>query len=417
MEGDPIVGGAMAIEGSEIIDIGKESDLLARYPGAQREDYINHVLMPGLINAHTHLDMSHHKNYPFDPVRTLGADTPFVDWLISSIDYKKRTSPERMREAVEEGLDACIESGTTCVGDMGSFEGIFHSLEQKGVRAVIFPEVLSYDSAVAKDLYEMAMAIVDKYSDFDSDLVSVGVAPYSPYTVSRNILKIMAKYVQGANIPLMMHVAESFSEMEFFYNSTGDIATKLFPVIGWGEDLPPAFRKTPVEYLDEVGFLAASPILACCVQMTPGDIDRLVKNKVKMVWCPRSNYYLKQGLAPLKQLKAKNVLLSLGTDGLASTNTLSLWDELRFAMEVSGGQGGRFSAEELLKMVTIQAARVLNLEAEVGSLSVGKKADYILVDASTCPENENIFSHLIQNTKSYHIHQVVVNGEVLKTVN
>ena len=86
-------------------------------------------------------------------------------------------------------------------------------------------------------------------------------------------------------------------------------------------------------------------------------------------------------------------------------------------MEVSGGQGGRFSAEELLKMVTIQAARVLNLEAEVGSLSVGKKADYILVDASTCPENENIFSHLIQNTKSYHIHQVVVNGEVLKTVN
>src|SRR3990167_5327997 len=217
---DPLMDGAIAVENGEIIDVGKEEELLARYEDPLHEDYPNHILMPGLINAHTHLDMSLHKNFPFDPVRSVAVDVNFIDWLISCIEYKRSARADRLRQAVEEGIKACLESGTTCVGDMGSFEGIFQSLEQAGLRAVVFPEVLSYDPRVTKDLFESALAIVEKYIEYDSDLISVGVGPYSPYTLSRNILKIMSQYSRSAQIPIMIHAAESFSEMEFFYNST-----------------------------------------------------------------------------------------------------------------------------------------------------------------------------------------------------
>lgn len=415
MDGDPVVDGAIAVEGGEIIDVGLEQQLLARFPNALHEDHPNHVLMPGLINAHTHLDMTFHKNFPFDPVRSLGVEVNYVDWLLSCIDYKKRTAPERLREAVEEGLSNCIESGTTCVADMGSYDGIFQSLAQTGIRAVIFPEVLSYDSYVAKDLFETALAIVEKYMDYDSERIGVGMGPYSPYTLSRNILRILSQYCKGANLPIMMHAAESFSEMEFFYNSTGDIASRLFPNIGWGDNLPPAHHKTPIEYLDGIEFLAAGPILAGCVHATEADIERLATRGAKVAWCPRSSDYLKLGRANIVAMHQKNIPIALGTDGISSVNTLSLWDEMRFAFEIAGNKG--LTGRDILAMTTSNAAQILGLADEIGTLAIGKKSDYLVLDAKSLPEDGDLFSNLIQHTKNYHVQKVVVGGDVLKRVN
>lgn len=417
MKEAPLMGGAIAIENGEIIDVGKEEDLLARYPNAERSDFPEHVLMPGLINSHIHLDMTHHRNFPADPVRSIAIEPNFVNWLLSCIDYKKKSSPEKIRASVEEGMDHCIESGTTCIADMGAFDGISQSLEEKGLRAVIFPEMISYDSLIAKDLYETALAIIEKYLDQNSDLIHVGVAPYSPYTLSRNILKIMAQYSRASSLPLTIHVAESFSEMEFFYNSSGDIATKLFPNIGWGEDLPPAFRKTPIEYLDEISFLESKPLLAGCVQVTKTDIERIAKNKASIVWTPRSLNYLKQGDFPLKNIKDQNVKLSLGTNGLASTNTLSLWDELRAALSFSKTKNKVYSAKELLEMATINAAEALGLQEETGSLEQGKRADYIIVSLDEFPKDGDLYTYLIEKTKTYHVQKVVVDGRILKSLN
>lgn len=414
MDQDLIVGGAIAIDQNEIIDVGSEKELLKRYPHAETINHPNHVLMPGLINSHTHLDMGGHINYPLDPVRNMGINPQFIDWLLTCLQYKCDASSEVLREAVSQGIDDCIESGTTTIGDMGNFEGIFQCLEQKGLRAVIFPELLSFDSEVAFEIYETAMAIVEKYLDEDSDLISVGVGPYSPYTLSRNILKIMSGYCQSAGLPLAMHVSQSFSEVEFFYNSTGDIATHLFPNIGWGDNLPPAFHKTPIEYLKEIEFLTAKPILIGCVQATPKELDCIKKTGTKIIWTPRTNHYLNLGDFPLGKILDRDISISIATDGLSSNNSLSLWDEMRFAKKQADNFGVTLDGKKILEMVTMNAAHNLSLSEEVGSLSIGKKADYIVIKVNDKLNENNIHDELINQTKNYLVQKVVVSGETLK---
>lgn len=416
MDLNPISDGAMVVEEDKIIAVGKKVDLAKEYPNAKPEDYPNHVLMPGLINAHVHLEMSRHRDYPFDPVRSIAMEVNFVEWLIGCLEYKKTNPPQNFSQAITEGLEACIESGTTCVGDMGSFEGIFEILKGQGLRGVIFPELIVYDSHVAQDLYQSALALIEKYENFDSGLITMGLAPYSPYTLSRNILKIVAEHCRSSDIPLMLHAAESFSEVEFFYNSSGDIADRYFKYTGWGENLPPNFKKTPLEYLHDISFLKAQPILIGCVHATPTDLDRIAAASAKVVVSPRANKYLQVGEVPLSSMIEKNICVALGTDGIASTNTLSLWDELRFVLEkLNEENANKIKGKNLLEMVTKNAAKVLGLGDSVGTLTPEKKADYIVVDASDFPPKGDLYSNLIQTTKSYHVKKVVVNGKTLKS--
>ena len=410
MDAPPIADGGIVVEDDKIIAVGPKSDLQNQYKIEDKEDYPRHVLMPGLINAHTHLDMTFHKNYLMDPVRQLGVNVDFVEWLIQCIEYKKKASPMKLKEAVEEGLASCIETGTTCLADQGGFEGIFETVKKSGVRAVVFPELISYDGKVSQDLFESGLALVEKYADDESDLIHIGLAPYAPYAISKNILRLAAAHCRANRVPLMLQTAESFQEIEFFYNSSGDISDKLFPYFGWDEK-PPNFKKTPVEYLDEIKFLEAKPILVGCVQATKSDLDRIAKAGARVVLSPRSNHYLQLGEAPLAAMKEKGICLALGTEGLHSNATLSLWDEMRF---LDGS--GTFSGEDLLAMVTRNAAQALGLDGEIGTLAPGKKADYIVVDASEIPSTGDLCSNLIRTTKTYHIKKTAVNGKTLKGV-
>lgn len=414
MDRDPIVDGAVAIEADEIIDVGREEDLLRRYQGASHEDYSNHAIMPGLINCHTHLDMSFFKNYPFDPVRNEGLDVNFVDWLLSCIQYKKSVKQTDQHQAVEWAVDECLQSGTTCVADMSTYEGIFSILEQKNMRAVLFPEVLSIDNDVAKDLFESAMAIIEKYMDCDSELIYVGAGPYSPYTLSRNILRIMSQYSQSSGIPIMIHAAESFSEMEFFHNSSGDIATHLFPNIGWDE-LPPEHKKTPIQHLSQIGFLDAAPLLVGCTQVTPKDLDHIAYTGSKVVITSRSHMHLQQGKVAYKDMVEKRILTVLGTDGIPSVENLSLWDEMR-AFVSQHNDSIHLTGREVLSMVTNRAATALGLDNEIGTIEKGKKADLILVDISAIPQEGDYLMNIIHSINNYHIKSVMIGGRNVKSI-
>lgn len=413
MTGEPIVDGAVAVENGEIIDVGQEEDLLKRYTGATCEDYPNHVIMPGLINCHTHLDMSFFKDFPGDPVRAPESQVNYVDWLLANIAYKKNVTPEEQKEAISWALDECIQSGTTCVGDMSSYEGIFYLLEQKGIRAVLFPEVLSIDNAVTKDLFEAAMAVIERYMDYDSDLISVGVGPYSTYTLSRNLLRIMSQFSRSAEIPLMIHAADSFSEMEFFHDSTGDIASKLFPNIGWDE-LPPEHRKTPLKHLFNIGFLEAQPIIVGCTQATESDLDQLALTGSKVIITPRSHDNLQQGKAPYHRLKSKRIHTALGTDGIPSVQNLSLWDEMRAFVDMNRDQG--ITGQEVLELCTTKAAGILGLQDEVGHIKKGMRADLILVELDGISTQGDLMLNMIENVNNYHIKSVMINGTNVKTM-
>ncbi|EKD42123.1 MAG: amidohydrolase, partial [uncultured bacterium] len=187
-------------------------------------------------------------------------------------------------------------------------------------------------------------------------------------------------------------------------------ATKLFPNVGWGEDLPPAFRKSPIAYLDEIEFLGAKPILVGCVQMSPTDMDRMAAKGAKVVWCPRSNDYLKLGTAPIDKMRKHKIPVALGTEGLASTNTLSLWDEMRFARKVFPNLSG----EELLRMATVEGARVLGLLDVVGTLAIGKKADYLVVNVEA--DASHVYEALLESGHDYRVNKVVVQGRTLKNI-
>lgn len=418
MNQPPLMGGAIVVDQNEIIDVGLEESMVQRYPHAQRENFEHHVIIPGLINAHTHLDMSLNKNFVQDPVRSVTGSVNYIQWVRSCIDYKKNCNPEQERDAVLEGLTQVIDSGTTCIGDMGSYEGVFNQIENAGLRAVIFPELISYDSYVAKDLFETAMALVEKYTEIDNDLIQVGAGPYSAYTLSRNILRIMAQYCRTSHLPLMIHVAESFAEVEFFYDSTGDIADQLFPIIGWGEDLPPAFRKTPIHYLYDIGFLDAQPLLVGCVHLTDQDQKRIAFKKAKVVWCPRSQKYLRLGRAPIADLLDKKITVALGTDGLSSNNNLSLWDEMRQALDdLQEIYDHDKLGHEIFRMVTTQAAKALGLENEVGELRAGFSADYAVVNISEYSGKGDLYRFLIEHTQNSSVQKSVVGGQTLKRMN
>ncbi|MBF0104972.1 MAG: amidohydrolase family protein [Deltaproteobacteria bacterium] len=415
MTGEPFVDGAVALEGDEIIDAGKEQDLLKRYGfNAPEEDYPHHAIMPGLINCHTHLDMSFYKNFPCDPVRNEGGVVNFIEWLMGCINYKKNISPSEQRMAVEWAVDECISAGTTCIADMSSYEGIFSILEQKNVRAILFPEVLSINNEVAKDLFESAMAIIDKYSRDDSESIRVGAGPYSTYTLSRNILKIMSQFSRSSDIPLMIHAAESFPEMEFFHNSSGEIASSLFPTIGWDE-LPPEHQRTPIQHLSQIGFLSAAPLLVGCTQVTQTDLDHIAQTGSKVVITPRSHMYLQQGIAPYKEMAQKHILTVLGTDGIPSVDTLSLWDDMR-AFIRQHSDATHLTGFGVLSMVTSHAAKALGLENEIGTIEKGKKADLILLDCSAISEEGDFLLNLVNSITNTDIISVMVDGRNTKSV-
>lgn len=413
----PITDGAIVVDHGEILDVGKKADMIARYPNSLVEEHPQHILLPGLVNAHTHLEMTQHKNFPFDPVRSMALDVSFVDWLLSYIDYKKNTTPQQKREAIKLGVEALIESGTTCAADMGSFEGMFQVLEEAGLRSVIFPEMMFYDNYAAQDLFETAMALIEKYMDYESDLISVGVGPYSAYLLSRNILRIMSQYGKMSSLPVKIHAAESFEEMEFFYNATGDMATRLFPNLGWAQNLPPAFGKTPIRYLDDIGFLEAAPLIVGCNHATDDDISRLAHNHAKVVWCPRSDNFLKKPAPPISKLMEKQITIALGTEGISSVNNLSMWDELRMAKEISRAQKWNLNSRELLEMATLKGAASLGLDSEIGSLTKGKRADYILISAKNLKKGADVHDFLIDNTKTFDVEKVVINGRTVKILN
>lgn len=415
MEGDMLVDGAIAIENGEIIDVGREQDLITRYTADIHEDYPNHVIMPGLINCHMHLDLSFFKDFAQDPVRPKGNRVNFVDWLMSCIEYKKKVSASQVKLAVEWGIDECIQAGTTCVADMSSYEGIFRTLEQKNMRAVIFPEILCIDNDVSKGLFESALAIIEKYIDDDSDLIHVGAGPYSPYTLSRNLLRIMSQYSRSSDIPIMMHVAESFSEMEFFHNSKGDIASKLFPQSAW-EDLPPELQRTPVQHLANIGFLAASPLLVGCTQVTNQDLASIAQSGSKIIITPRSHENLGQGVVPYKEIKARHIFTGLGTDGIPSVDTLSLWDEMR-AFVRQHENTLPLTGHEVLSMVTTRAAATLGLSEQIGSIAKGKRADLILLDCSDIQPEGDFAMNLIKAINNYHVKSVMINGQNVKSMN
>lgn len=406
-------GKAIATELGKIIAIGTPAELREKYPDAEFKDFKNSILMPGLVNAHSHLDLVTFYDAT-RPADDLQMDPPdFIQNLISTIDFKSETDPSVVINGIQKGIARLIETGVTCVGDMTHFEGTFKLLRETGLRAVVYPEILAGRGEAAQHSFEVALALAEKYTDATHDRIRVGLGPYAPYLLSRNLLKVISRHAKETSIPLMMHAAESFAEMEFFFDSQGQIATDVFPSLGW-KDLPPEQRKTPISYLAEIGFFEAPTTIVGGLHLSGQDFSLLARNLVKVVICPTSNRAMKHGAFPMGKFSEHGVPMGIGTEGWHSRLGFNMWEEVR--QIIVKGCDPLPTPKEALKMATLGSAMALGLDHLIGTLEEGKKADFIVI---TKPElmdkrGDEFYADLVNSTDPQHIKLVVVNGKILK---
>jgi cytosine/adenosine deaminase-related metal-dependent hydrolase len=425
---EPLFHGALAVDGGQIVQVGPLHSLRERYPGAEEVAFESSVILPGLVNAHTHLDLTAFPTDQFGQKTLNLAEIPqiktdFLEWLCGVIKYRRSVVHQALADAIREGVDRCLRSGTTTIGEISTLDGEFSLLDKSGLRAVLFPEIISYDAERAQDSFETAVGLIEEFQERlqeDSavgSLMRIGLSPHAPYTVSRPLLKIIQQYASESRVNVQIHVAESFSEMEFFFDGGGAIAEKLFPFVGWGRFPAPCVRKTPIEYLDSIGFLRCRPTLIHCVQVSDADLERLEREQCPVVFCPRSNHFLRVGEVPYRRFEGKKIPLALGTDGLASNASLSMWDEMRFLKKQVQRRKDAppvFASREILRMATMGSAEALGLDHVIGSLQEGKAADFIVVRVKEDDLTEKtLFDHLIDTTHDVDIQCVAVNGRIL----
>ena len=368
MTSPPIEDGALSVEDGIILEVGRREELLKRYPSLPVEDLGEAAILPGLVNVHTHLELTALHSLP---------KGPFLDWLLSLIEAKQGLDEGFFKRSASQGIDMLLRTGTTSVGEVTSAGASFPALKASGLRGIVYYEVLGLDPERAEAIAEGAGEKVEAMRRAAGGLLKIGLSPHAPYSLSERLLDLLSQLAQRLQLPLAVHLAETAEEAAYIRHGAGPILERLLPAKAGREGPSHSSRgETPVQFLARHGLLSPSTLAIHAVHIGEGDRDLLASHGVSIAHCPRSNHFLQVGVAPLPAYLTKGMRVGLGTDSLASNESLSLWDEMRFALEL---HGGRVPAEELLRMATLGGAEALGLLKEIGSLEPGKRADLIAV--------------------------------------
>jgi 5-methylthioadenosine/S-adenosylhomocysteine deaminase len=390
-QGTEITSGTVAINEEKITAVGS-ADEYSDWKASHIIDARGGIIMPGLVNTHTHASMTW--------FRGLADDLQLMTWLNDHIfpaEAKLDTSKVYLGAML-----ACAEmimSGTTCFCDMYLFEdAVARAAKDAGMRAVVGEVLYDFNSPNYGPIekgFEYTETLIDRWKH--DPLISIAVEPHSTYLCGPKLLRKAFSITQAHGLPLVIHLAESKSEIE---------------------EVKKRYHRTPVEHLAEIGVLAPT-VLAChCVELTDEDITLLRRFDVKVSHNPESNMKLASGVAPIPQLLKNGICVGLGTDGCASNNNLDLFLEMDTAAKlhkVKTLDPTVIDARTVLNMATIQGARALGLGDQIGSLEPGKKADIIIVDTHK-PHLTPIYnpvSHLVYSAQGSDVSTSIINGKVV----
>ncbi|HEY0172325.1 MAG TPA: amidohydrolase [Pyrinomonadaceae bacterium] len=385
--------GAVAVAGGRIVAVGKRSEVLGRFAARQVIDARGRAVIPGLVNGHTHI--------PMTLFRGIADDLDLNEWLTKYIfpAEARNVTEEFVRTGTQLGLAEMIRGGTTTYCDMYYFEdAIAEETERAGVRGVLGETVIDFpvpDNKTWPDAMRYVERFVARWKG--NRLITAAVAPHAPYTVSEAHLKEVRAFSDRTGAPVVIHVAETRKEVE---------------------DVTRDHGASPVEYLARIGFLSLRTIAAHTVHLTEKEIGLLRQYYVGSVHNPESNMKLASGVAPVPQMLKAGVPLGLGTDGAASNNDLSMWEAMDLAAKLhklSSNDPKVVTAEEALAMATINGARALHMEKDIGSLEEGKRADLVVVDLDALHQTPrySLYSHLVYATKASDVRTVVIEGRVV----
>ena len=384
--------GFVAVREDRIVAVGPLADV-SRFSAVRSLEVADTVVLPGLINGHQHA--------PMTLFRGLGGDLKLMDWLTQYIfpAESKNVDPNFVFWGALLAATEMLESGTTTFADMYYFEEeVARATSKAGMRGILGQTIIGFPApdspAPEATLKATEQFIVDWKDD---PLVTPAVAPHSPYTCSREVLSASRELAEKYDVPLMIHLAETRDEVRQVEESTG---------------------LRPITYLNEIGFLVDRLIAAHVVWASEEEIRMLQEHGVGVIHNPESNMNLASGTAPIPLLLEAGVDVGLGTDGAASNNELDLLQEASTMAKLhkhSSGDPTVISARDVLVAATIGSARALDLEAELGSLEAGKKADLVVLglgEASAVPIHDP-YAMVVYSLQGSAVETVIVNGRVV----
>jgi 5-methylthioadenosine/S-adenosylhomocysteine deaminase len=406
MEIGPIENGAVAVEKNKIACVGPVSEVRAKFPDAVQEDFGEAVIMPGLINTHSHLELTIMRGY------LEREESDFFAWLRKlTVAKTERVTPDDLRMSATLGAIEAARAGVTCLGDACDFgmAGI-KALLDVGLRGIVFQESFGPDPQLVVENFQKLQDKVSALRELETDLVRVGVSPHAPYTVCAQQLELIADYALKERLPVMMHAAESQFEKEFILEGHGPLAEGLHKRgIEWN-----APKISTIQYLNQHGILETKPLLAHCINVDETDIETVKTKGASVAHCPKSNAKLGHGFAPFADFVESGLKAGLGSDSVASNNTCDIFEEARFALLLSRATSSNavIQAEDVLNAATIGGARALGLDNKIGSLVEGKDADLIVVSLNEAQQQpiHSVTSSLIFASSGKDVRLTVVAG-------
>lgn len=361
----PIENGTVAVDDGRIAYVGPRVGA----PEGDQVDLGDALILPGLVNAHTHLELT--------VMRGFLEDLSFVDWIGKLRRGRNEVlSTESLLDSARLGINEGIRAGVTCYADTCSTGVVIQAMREAGVRGIMYQEVFAPAPEGAEAALADLVARLDVLERETTDLVALGVSPHAPYTVSEKLYAAVSELSRSRNLPLAMHIAESAEEDELVRNGLGPFAD-LWERRGISPPVEGATR-SPIELLSRHGLLREDSLLIHAVRVDSQDLDLISKYECAVVHCPISNAKLGHGIAPLLDILARKIRVGLGSDSMASNNRMDMLEEARMALLLQRAHTkahDAVSAEDVLMLATIGGARALGLEDRIGSLEAGKDAD------------------------------------------
>ncbi len=388
--GQPYFNGTIGIENDRIAfittDIGKSDEFLATHSDTRRIDATGKIVMPGLINTHTHVAMS--------LLRGISDDMPLMEWLEQHIwPIEGKMGYQEVYDGARLGILEMLMGGTTTFVDMYPYEeAIAHAAETGGIRAVVSPCPMDFRMEhFENDWRQVQMRFKD------SKLVTMWMGPHAIYTLSADNLQRSISLSKEFGTGSHVHLAETQTEQDNCMKEHG---------------------MSPTEYLESQGLFSTPTLAAHCVVMSDHDIEILARHGVSVAHNPQSNMKLASGIAPVKKMLEAGINVSIGTDGASSNNDLDMWDEMRTAsllQKVSTMDPCAIPAYTALQMATINGAKAIGRQGELGQLTAGALADIILIDIEKphLYPHTNLISELVYSTHASDVDTVIINGNIV----
>ncbi len=359
IDAPPIADGAVLIGGDgRILAVGPEAAVPSP-PGVVRERLAHTAILPGLVNTHTHLELT--------GLAGQDSESDFPAWIARIIALKAAREAADFLAAARRGIQDCWAAGVTTIADTGDSGAVIQALSELGASGIAYHEVFGPHPDQADSAMAAAIRRIAELSRLVGGRVRLGLSPHAPYSVSGPLYTHIAELAGDYGMPLAVHLAESLDESALLERAEGGFAE------AWnrrGIPLPAMPGASPVRWLDQLGVLGPQTLCIHVVQVNDADLDRLAVRRVAIAHCPRSNRRHGHGTAPVRGMLDRGLRVGVGTDSVASVSPLDLLAEVRAARAIAG-----LSAAEALRLVTLDAARALGLDGELGTLTPGKWGD------------------------------------------